>query len=124
MKDSSDDEQAEEAIEIQKQFATSSRSRSQREEQLRQMMEDEGKIKAKIPSPKINQWTEKPVQNMERDAINQSTDSQEIASTEGTESPGEPAIKPQPIASGGRRRGRRKVLRKKTMKDDEGYLGT
>ena len=124
MKDSSDDEQAEEAIEIQKQFATSSRSRSQREEQLRQMMEDEGKIKAKTPSPKIKQGTEKPVQNMEQDAINQSTDSQEIASIEGSESPGEPAIEPQLIASGGRRRGRRKVLKKKTLKDDEGYLGT
>ena len=27
------------------------------------------------------------------------------------------------VALGGRRRGRRKVMRKKTMKDEEGYLG-
>ena len=28
------------------------------------------------------------------------------------------------LASGGRRRGRQKVMKKKTMKDEEGYLGT
>ncbi len=35
----------------------------------------------------------------------------------------EPAISAA-VASGGRRRGRRKVMKKKTMKDEEGYLGT
>ena len=28
------------------------------------------------------------------------------------------------VTDGGRRRGRRKVMKKKTIKDDEGYLGT
>ena len=31
---------------------------------------------------------------------------------------------PQTTVSDGRRRGRRKVLRKKTIKDEEGYLGS
>lgn len=30
---------------------------------------------------------------------------------------------PQVAVNGGRRRGRRKVMKKKTIKDDEGYLG-
>jgi len=35
----------------------------------------------------------------------------------------EDAIEPQIVLSGARRRGRRRVLRKKTVKDEEGYLG-
>lgn len=35
----------------------------------------------------------------------------------------EDAIEPQVVLSGVRRRGRRRVLRKKTVKDEEGYLG-
>lgn len=31
---------------------------------------------------------------------------------------------PSVITSGGRRRGKRKIIKKKTIKDDEGYLGT
>jgi len=31
---------------------------------------------------------------------------------------------PTAVVSGGRRRGRRKVMKKKTIKDDEGYLGS
>lgn len=35
----------------------------------------------------------------------------------------ENAIELQPVASRARRRGRRRVMKKKTVKDDEGYLG-
>lgn len=35
----------------------------------------------------------------------------------------EDAIEPQAVPSGIRRRGRRRVMRKKTVKDEEGYLG-
>jgi len=35
----------------------------------------------------------------------------------------EDAIEPQAVSSGIRRRGRRRVMRKKTVKDEEGYLG-
>lgn len=31
---------------------------------------------------------------------------------------------PHNMVSGGRRRGRRKIMKKKTLKDDEGYLGS
>jgi DNA polymerase delta subunit 3 len=39
--------------------------------------------------------------------------------------PQEPEVMETPLvsSSGGRRRGRRKVMKKKTIKDEEGYLG-
>lgn len=39
--------------------------------------------------------------------------------------PEEPSMESEPTVtvSGGRRRGRRRVMKKKTIKDDEGYLG-
>ena len=37
--------------------------------------------------------------------------------------PTESAQESQPVHPGGRRRGRRRVMRKKTIKDEEGYLG-
>ena len=35
-----------------------------------------------------------------------------------------PSPEPHTMVSGGRRRGRRKIMKKKTLKDDEGYLGS
>ena len=37
--------------------------------------------------------------------------------------PKEPSPEPAVTVSGSRRRGRRKVMKKKTIKDEEGYLG-
>ena len=37
--------------------------------------------------------------------------------------PKEASPEPAVTVSGGRRRGRRKVMKKKTIKDEEGYLG-
>lgn len=36
----------------------------------------------------------------------------------------EPEPEPEPTVAGGRRRAKRKVMKKKTVKDEEGYLGT
>ena len=45
----------------------------------------------------------------------------EVDSQEGA---GKPAEAEPPVSTqGGRRRGRRKVMKKKTVKDEEGYLG-
>lgn len=59
-----------------------------------------------------------------QDSVDQSMDSQDPASIEEAESPHEPTIQLQPAVIGGRRRGRRKVMKKKNFKDEEGYLGT
>ena len=37
--------------------------------------------------------------------------------------PKEPSPEPAVTVTGGRRRGRRKIMKKKTIKDEEGYLG-
>lgn len=36
----------------------------------------------------------------------------------------EPSPEPPVVVTGDRRRGRRKVMKKKTIKDEEGYLGS
>lgn len=40
-----------------------------------------------------------------------------------TGTPNETPVQPSLTISEGRRRGRRKVMKKKTLKDEEGYLG-
>lgn len=49
--------------------------------------------------------------------------SQESELVDGSASQNETSLEPPAVASGGRRRGRRKVMKKKTIKDEEGYLG-
>ena len=53
-----------------------------------------------------------------------SAGSQGPASVGKTELQQELAAESQATIPGGRRRGRRKVMKKKTLKDDEGYLGS
>ena len=53
-----------------------------------------------------------------------SAGSQQSASIDKNEPFQEPSPEPQVVVSGGRRRGRRKIMKKKTLKDDEGYLGS
>lgn len=50
--------------------------------------------------------------------------SPESAPIDNIKSRQEPLPEPQVVVSGGRRRGRRKIMKKKTLKDDEGYLGS
>ena len=49
--------------------------------------------------------------------------SQESETVTSSMSQKETSPEPPDVVPGGRRRGRRKVLKKKTMKDEEGYLG-
>lgn len=48
---------------------------------------------------------------------------EEEASTEDQPPPKQPQLKEEVSISGGRRRGKRQVMKKKTVKDEEGYLG-
>ena len=50
--------------------------------------------------------------------------SQESAPIDAPTSQKEVSPEPAVVVTGGRRRGRRKVMKKKTIKDDEGYLGS
>lgn len=49
--------------------------------------------------------------------------SQESEPVDGFPSQKDTSPEPSVVVSGGRRRGRRKIMKKKTIKDDEGYLG-
>ncbi|KAL8840689.1 MAG: hypothetical protein Q9170_001207 [Blastenia crenularia] len=77
--------------------------RFQREEQLRNLMNDDA--------------DDKPTMTMVAEA-----DEQQADEAPGTQTEEEPAR--SPVTSGGRRRGRRKVMKKRTLKDEEGYLVT
>ena len=49
--------------------------------------------------------------------------SQEIETVDSSTSQKETSPEPLVVVNGGRRRGRRKVMKKRTIKDEEGYLG-
>lgn len=78
----------------------------------------------KNSSNKANKGAEETDEGVMRSSVNQTKDSQTPALIEGSESPVGPSIQPQVAVIGGRRRGRRQVMKKKTLKDEEGYLGT
>ena len=52
------------------------------------------------------------------------TEVQEDSAAEAPAKPTEEGLTMSTATSGGRRRGRRKVMKKKMLKDEEGYLGT
>ena len=58
------------------------------------------------------------------ESSHRSAGSQESAPTDKIEPLQEPSREPKAVVSGDRRRGRRKIMKKKTLKDDEGYLGS
>jgi DNA polymerase delta subunit 3 len=80
------------------------KSRKEREAKLRAMMEEDDDDKP-APAPKPD-----PEEEEEEQPIVEEAKSKE-----------EP--EPQTTVSGGRRRGKKRVMKKKTIKDDEGYLG-
>ncbi|CAD6584828.1 MAG: hypothetical protein ASARMPREDX12_006640 [Alectoria sarmentosa] len=105
MKDASDDEQEEDFMSSNSVNRRTSKSQSERAEQLRKMMEDEDEVMEDVgeDAPRVSQ---------ESEPVDGPTPRTEI-------SPESPVV-----ATGRRRRGRRKVMKKKTVKDEEGYLVT
>ncbi|KAI9836582.1 MAG: hypothetical protein M1819_001214 [Sarea resinae] len=107
MKDASEDEQEEDFVVNKFDGKDESRrqAKSQREDELRKMMEEEDELMPDPPPVPV-----------------------EVPQDIETAEPEEPEVQKEetlPVTvSGGRRRGRRKVLRKKTIKDEEGYLVT
>ena len=99
--------------------APSKASRTEREEKLRQMMdveeEEDDDDKEADKAEEINE---------DYEMVDAPSPSNPIDAPETSKrkSPSPPA--PAPEVSNGRRRGRRKVMKKKTMKDAEGYLVT
>ncbi|KAL9130635.1 MAG: hypothetical protein Q9175_006970 [Cornicularia normoerica] len=105
MKDASEDEQNEDFMASNCANPRTSKSQSERAEQLRKMMEDED-------------------EEMEDTVDGAQQISQHKESVDAPTSQKESSPEPPVVVNGGRRRGRRNVLKKKTIKDEEGYLVT
>ncbi len=121
MKDASEDEQEEDFIVPSKKNAVApGPSKAEREEQIRTMMEDEGKVNCSESDSSRLTHLDVPMDDALEGDSAEAEDSHPIdAPVAPAESPAETTV----VVSGGRRRGRRKVMKKKTIKDEEGFLG-
>ncbi|OCL03189.1 hypothetical protein AOQ84DRAFT_368588 [Glonium stellatum] len=110
MKDVSEDEYEEDytpEVEISKEKSDAARkARAEREEKLRQMMEDAEDVP--MDDAPVEAEEEPPSAPLDKQPQPQEVDEPEAVVT----------------VAGGRRRGRRRVTKKKTVKDEEGYLVT
>ena len=121
MKDASEDEQEEDFIVPSKtDVVVSGPSRAEREQQIRTMMEDEGRFNSSDRARSILTRLDVPMDDAREEDPVEADDSHPIdAPVPPAEGPTETTV----VVSGGRRRGRRKVMKKKTIKDEEGFLG-
>ena len=117
MKDSSEGEQEAEFTETNKQNAIKSESQSERTEKLLKMMDESG-----IAIIDVRQSC-RYVLSVSADDEMEATREDLSQNSEPILTPKEASPEPAVTVSGGRRRGRRKVMKKKTIKDEEGYLG-
>lgn len=99
-------------------------SRKEREARLKQMMEDDDGRCIGLYHGYTDPYTDEEMPDAE------SAEEQEAELEPEPEPEPEPEAKPEPeepkhevTVSNGRRRGKRKVMKKKTKKDEEGYLG-
>lgn len=114
----SESEQENELIEEARVGIQTTKSEHEQEEQLRQMMDAEmGTVLVRKPIAHANVIKDK-VRESRAGEHNQG--SGPVGDTQ-SQSKNSPA--PHLASSGGRRRVKRKVLKKKTFKDEEGYLG-
>ncbi|KAL8666343.1 MAG: hypothetical protein Q9202_001614 [Teloschistes flavicans] len=98
-------------------------TRSEREDQLRKMMDDEGNIKLSAASRRATTEEDPDGKPEETKEIESSHENQKSSGTMIEGKQGEAEQEKPATVSGGRRRGRRKVMKKKTLRDEEGYLG-
>lgn len=85
------------------------KTKKEREAKLRAMMEDDDDDEsAPVPKPEPEREEEEDEQEEEETIL---------------EAKPKEELEPQTTVSGGRRRGKKRVMKKKTIKDDEGYLG-
>ena len=131
MKDASEDEQEEDFITTSKTDAPSGKSKTARAEELRKMMdEEEGEQQDHRLPPVLLSTGADTLSDEEMQDAEAPAQADEPAPQDDSEPIDQPTVplaetSPEPAVttSGGRRRGRRKVMRKKTIKDEEGYLG-
>lgn len=96
------------------------KAREDRQEKLRKMMEDDGKTPTRIMIYQTDYFPDEDMPD-----VDAAEDSQPIATppVEETATPEPAEAEPTVTVEGGRRRGKRKVMKKKKVKDEDGYLG-
>ena len=118
MEDASEGEQEAGFPEIDNQNTIKGKTQSERTEQLRKMMDESGIAILDM------HYIYKYVLRMSTDEEMEGTGEAELSQTcEPIPTPKEPSPETTVTVTGGRRRGRRKIMKKKTIKDVEGYLG-
>ena len=118
MKDASEGEQEAEFIEPSNQNTIKGKTQSERTEELRKMMDESGIAILDM------HYIHRSVLRMSTDEEMEDTAEEEPSqNSETIPTPKEPSPEPVVTVTGGRRRGRRKTMKKKTIKDEEGYLG-
>ncbi len=124
MEDASEDEQEEDLLLLARQ-AADRETKVQREERLRQMMEVKGMSMCRREAMLIVRRAmeeEADVGEEEDDQASEPEPEPEPEPGPAPDAPLQPWLPPA-MTSDGRRRGKRRVTKKKTVKDDEGYLG-
>lgn len=97
--------------------AAARKEKEARQEELRKMMEEDVEMAdAPTPTPQDANIDEAS-QDVDEDPTAAPLDSQDAA-------PSKPAETETVVVEGGRRRGKRRVTKRKKVKDAEGYLGT
>lgn len=127
MKDASEDEQEEDvplpdSTEAQEKVDANRKARLEREQQLRKMMEEEENGTVETDSMCLahsDAFADEPMPDNDVAPPEELDPPEEPAAAEP-----EPEPEPQVTVAGGRRRGRRRIMKKKTFKDADGYLVT
>lgn len=124
MSDGSESDHVEEFLKTKRKSANPEGStRSEREEQLRKLMEDDDGIPHTGTKATLFLLTKAEEDAIESTKSKSESQADEQATSEvSKEQSEEPPTNPTET-TGGRRRGRRKVMKKKMLKDEEGYLG-
>lgn len=121
MRDASEDDDEDNFIGTNKSESKLGKSRSEREEQLRKLMDEEGKQTVCGIVLFIDGVEDEEMQDTAEQHAPPSQGSEPVNTSISQEAS---APELSVATSGGRRRGRRKVMKKKTIKDEEGYLST
>lgn len=121
MRDASEDEDEDNFIGTIKLDSQPGKSRSEREEQLHKLMDEEGKQTVCGMVLSVDAVKDEEMQDTAGHHARPSQGSEPADTSMSQEASN---LELSAATTVGRRRGRRKVMKKKTTKDEEGYLGT
>lgn len=126
MLDDASEEEAEELFpdSTAKAAAETRENRKEREERLKKMMDDDDDEADGMPWPSNTNLKKEPADiDPDEEMPDADEEPREPTPVEQPPPPKPAELKEEVTVQGGRRRGKRQVMKKKTVKDEEGYLG-